>query len=142
MKKKKDIIYKGLGFPILLKGVETFISRNEELPKINHNKLNVTVFEYFLKSQSRLTGNQLNFIRGHMNLSQTEFAKSLGFESHATVSSWLKKGDKASGMNTQSELAVRMLMAHFVNHFDSINENAPVILSDIKEPQAQISIAA
>lgn len=138
----KDIVYEGLGFPILLKGVETYFFQGEELPKINHNKLNTTVFECLLSSRFRLTGNQLNFIRGHMQLSQVEFAKRLGFESHATVSGWFKKGNKSSGMNSQTELAVRMIMAHFVNHFDAVNENAPFILARIEEPPAEIIIAA
>lgn len=138
----KDFIYEGLGFPVLLKQVETYISRGEELPKVNHNKLNNLIFDHLLKSRFQLTGNQLNFIRGHMNLSQVEFAKKLGYESHSTVSSWLNKGNDASGMPPQSELAVRMLMAHFVNYFKDVNDNALQILSESEPPQAEISIAA
>jgi len=140
--KTKDMVYNGLGFPVLLKDVEVYVSRGEELPKINHNKLNSAVFEYLLTSCFRLTGNQLNFVRGHMGLSQVEFARRLGFDSHATISGWVRKGNNASGMNPQTELAVRMLMAHFINKFEVVNENVPLLLSEIEECRPEISIAA
>lgn len=140
--KRENFIYHGLGFPVIIQGVETYTVRGETLPKVNHNRLNAAVFEALLISKSRLTGNQLNFIRGHMNLSQMEFAKRLGFESHATVSAWLKRGNDGSGMSTTTELAIRMLMAHYVNKFDDINQNALMILSEIEDPRVEIEIAA
>lgn len=139
---QKNIVYLGLGFPVLIEGVETFIFRGEELPKVNHNKLNEQIFEALMVSRSRLTGNQLSFIRGHMNLSQVEFAKSLGFELYSTISAWFEKGDEGTGMTPATELAVRMLMAHFVNRFDEVNQNAPLILAEIEEAKPELHLAA
>jgi hypothetical protein len=142
MSKKDRILYNGLGFPVIIIGAKTYEFRGERLPKINHGKLNASVFRALMESRWRLTGNQLNFIRGYMGLSQKMFADRLGFDSHATISGWLKKGDEASGMNPAVELAVRMLMAHHLNSFDVVNENAPLILSEIEESRPEVAVAA
>ena len=142
MSKNEIIVYNGLGFPVFISGAKTFDFRGETLPKIDHNKLNDSVFRALLESCWRLTGNQLNFIRGQMDLSQIAFADRLGFDSHATISGWLKKENEASGMNPATELAVRMLMAHHIDSFEAVNRNAQLILSKIEESQAEVAVAA
>jgi len=142
MSKKNRILYTGLGFPVYIVGASTYQFRGETLPKINHSKLNDRVFRILMESRWRLTGNQLNFIRGHMGLSQKVFAARLGFDSHATISGWLKKGDEATGMNPAAELAVRMLMAHHLDSFEVVIQNVPVILGDIAESQSEVDVAA
>ena len=142
MKRKDGILYNGLGFPVFIIGAKTYEFRGEKLPKLDHNKLTDIVFRALMESRWRLTGNQLNFIRGHLGLSQKMLADRLGFESHATISGWLKKQNKACGMNPATELAVRMLMAHHIDSFDVVNENAPAILSQIEDAQPEVAVAA
>ena len=142
MNKKKGVLYNGLGFPVFIIGAKTYEFRGETLPKINHSKLNDSIFRVLMGSCWRLTGNQLNFIRGHMGLSQKEFADRLGFESHSTISGWLKKGDNATGMNPATELAVRMIMAHHIDSFKVVNENTLSILSEIEESRSTVDVAA
>lgn len=110
----KKIIYDGLGFPIVLKGVKTFEFRGETLPKINHRELEDMAFKALLKFPAHFSGAQLSFVRGYMNLSQKKFASMLGLKTHATVSGWEGKQNNATGMPTTTEVIIRLLMAEFI----------------------------
>ena len=107
----KKIRYSGLGFPIDLKGVKTRKFRGEILPDINHRELEDQVFKTLLWLSAHFSGAQLSFIRGYMGLSQKEFATILGLKTHATISGWESKENKATGMPAATEVVIRLLMA-------------------------------
>jgi DNA-binding transcriptional regulator YiaG len=117
----KNIIYKGLGFPIILKGAKTREFRGEILPDINHRKLEDQVFKTLLWLPAHFSGAHLSFVRGYMGLSQKEFATNLGLKTHATISGWEGKESKATGMQGTTEVIIRLLMAEFIkeNYFAS-----------------------
>lgn len=115
MAKRKEFKYEGLGFPIILLGVETEVHKGEEIPIVNHRKLEEIVFEKLTMTPQRLTGNQLEWVRGFMGLSQTELAKRLAFNSHASVSSWEGKLDDVTGMDPRTEYCLRLEMCLFLN---------------------------
>lgn len=108
------LIYSGLGFPIILKGVKTFEFRGETLPKINHRELEDMVFKTLLRYPANFSGAQLAFVRGYMQLSQKKFASILGLSTHATISGWEGKKDHATGMPATTEVVIRLLMAEFI----------------------------
>ena len=114
----KKIIYNGLGFPIILKGVKTREFRGEILPDINHRKLEDQVFKTLLWLPSHFSGAHLSFVRGYMGLSQKEFATALGLKTHATISGWEGKESKATGMLGTTEVVIRLLMAEFIGEND------------------------
>jgi len=111
----KKIRYNGLGFPIDLKGVKTREFRGEILPDINHRELEDQVFKTLLWLPAHFSGAHLSFVRSYMGLSQKEFATILGLKTHATISGWEGKENKATGMQGTTEVVVRLLMAEFVN---------------------------
>lgn len=111
----KEIIYNGLGFPIILKVTKTKNFRGEILPDINHRELEDLVFKSLLFAKANLSGSQLAFVRGYMQKSQQDFASLLGLKSHATISGWENKNLAASGMPLATELVIRMLMADFIH---------------------------
>jgi DNA-binding transcriptional regulator YiaG len=118
----KKITYSGLGFPIILEGVKTREFRGEILPDINHRELEDLVFKTLLWLPAHFSGAHLSFIRSYMGLSQKEFATMLGLKTHATISGWELKGNKATGMLGTTEVVVRLLMAkmieeNFAEHF-------------------------
>ena len=117
----KELIYKGLGFTIHLKGVKTREFRGEVLPDINHRKLEDMVFRTLLWLPAHFSGAHLSFVRGYMGLSQKEFATLLGLKTHTTISGWESKEDKATGMAGTTEVVIRLLMADFIrdNEFAS-----------------------
>lgn len=110
----KHLRYNGLGFPINLTGVKTRKFRGELLPDINHRKLEDQVFKTLLWLPAHFSGAQLAFIRGYMGLSQKEFATLLRLKTHATISGWEGKEDKATGMQGTTEVVIRLLMAEFI----------------------------
>ena len=110
----KKIRYNGLGFPIDLKGVKTRKFRGEILPDINHRELEDQVFEMLLWLPAHFSGAHLAFVRGYMGLSQREFATILGLKTHATISGWESKENKAAGMQGATEVVIRLLMAEFI----------------------------
>ncbi len=110
----RSIIYKGLGFPINLKGVKTLEFRGEILPDINHRELEDLVFKTLLWLPAHFSGAHLSFVRGYMKLSQKEFATMLGLKTHATISGWESKKNKATGMQGPIEVIIRLLMADFI----------------------------
>lgn len=110
----KKIRYNGLGFPIDLEGVKTRKFRGEILPDINHRELEDQVFKFLLWLPAHFSGAQLAFIRGYIGLSQKEFATRLGLKTHATISGWEGKENKATGMPGTTEVIIRLLMADFI----------------------------
>lgn len=110
----KKIKYIGLGFPIILEGVKTREFRGELLPDINHRELEDLVFKTLLWLPAHFSGAHLSFVRGYMGLSQKEFATMLGLKTHATISGWELKENKATGMLGTTEVVVRLLMAEFI----------------------------
>jgi DNA-binding transcriptional regulator YiaG len=114
----KKIIYKGLGFPIVLKGVKTFEFRGETMPKINHRELEDMVFKTLLWLPAHFSGMHLAFVRTYMKFSQKEFASTLGLKTHATISGWEGKKEKATGMPSTTELVIRLFMADFIENVE------------------------
>ena len=110
----KKIRYDGLGFPIDLMGVKTRKFRGEILPDINHRELEDQVFKTLLRFPAHFSGAQLAFIRGYMGLSQKEFATTLGLKTHATISGWEGKENKATGMPITTEVIIRLIMSEFI----------------------------
>lgn len=108
------LIYEDLGFPVILKGVKTFEFRGETLPKINHRELEDRVFKLLLWHPAHFSGAHLAFVRGYMKLSQKKFATMLGLSTHATISTWEGKKNKATGMPATTEVVIRLLMADFI----------------------------
>lgn len=110
----KKIRYNGLGFPIDLKGVKTREFRGEIIPDINHREFEDQVFKTLLWLPAHFSGAHLSFVRGYMGLSQKEFATILGLKTHATISGWEGKENKATGMQGAIEVVIRLLMAEFI----------------------------
>jgi DNA-binding transcriptional regulator YiaG len=110
----KKIRYNGLGFPIDLKGVKTREFRGEILTDINHRELEDQVFKTLLWLPAHFSGAHISFVRGYMKLSQKEFAAILGLKTHATISGWESKENRATGMQGAIEVVIRLLMAEFI----------------------------
>lgn len=110
----KKTRYNGLGFPIDLVGVKTREFRGEIIPVINHRELEDQVFKILLWLPAHFSGAHLSFVRGYMGLSQKQFATILGLKTHATISGWEGKENKATGMQGTTEVVIRLIMAEFI----------------------------
>ena len=114
MKKKKTIVYEGLGFPITLVDVPKREDMGEEILDIDLNLLQTTVLRYLVYQSSPLTGAQLRFIRKFLEMSTTEFAKKFGV-THPTVLKWEKE---ESPINPTAEFCIRVYALQFLQNGD------------------------
>ena len=116
------MIYEGLGFPVKLYDVETRTIRGEEVPILNHRRLEDAVFHALIWMPARFSGAHLNFIRGYMGLTQVELAKSLGLSGHGRVSQWEKQHDKPTGMSLGTDVLIRLIMAQYLHEKEFFNQ--------------------
>ena len=75
------------GFPVLIHNVTMVEIRGEWLPKINYAKLANNVLKELVIKKSRLTGNELRFIRLKFEMNLEDFGKRF-YVSHQAVMKW------------------------------------------------------
>jgi len=118
MKKKKKMTYTAFGFPIVLLGFRFKMVRDIEVPDVNLNTLQKVVFEALIEKPSNLSGAEVRFVRSYLRLTQTKFAKALNQSGHSIVSQWEKKALKATGMDYNTEIWLRLHMAQTLKRID------------------------
>ncbi len=116
--KKKVIVYTALGFPIILLGTRTKIVRGIEVPDVNLNTLQKMVFEALIGKPSNFTGAEIRFIRAYLRMTQVEFSRVLNQSGHSIVSQWEKKELRATGMDYNTEIWLRLHMAKNLGRAD------------------------
>lgn len=80
----KTFIYEGLGFPIELHNVEMILINGEYIPKIDVRAVADNAIKSLVLQKTKLTGNQVKFIRTYFSASLREFGKIVN-ESHMAV---------------------------------------------------------
>lgn len=103
----KNYTYTGLGFPIELHNVEMVKFEGEFHPKIDVRKIADSAIKSLVTQESRLTGNQIRFIRSYFSMSLRDFAKVVN-ESHAAVKKWEDFSDETSNMDLNIEIMLRL----------------------------------
>jgi len=108
----KKYIYDGLGFPIELHNVEMVKLGDEYHPKIDVRQIANSAIQSLVLRKSRLTGNQIKFIRTYFSMSLREFAKIVN-ESHMAVKKWENFQNESTNMDKNIEIILRL---HIYNH--------------------------
>lgn len=111
MKKRKTetFIYEGLGFPIKLIDVPMKKMCGEWVIDIDMMELQLVVLRHLVYKPSRLTKDELRFIRKYLALTTSDFGRSFGV-SHAAVLQW-EKGRRR--LTPSTEFCIRL---HVLNH--------------------------
>ena len=117
IKIKKLYVYDGLGFPIILKQVTMIKVRNEWVPKIDVEDLSDLMFKLLPSKPSKLTGNEIKFLRTYLNKSKLAFAQ-IFMVSHTAVSKWEKSGDHPAPIEPSLEKDLRLYMKDLLNDGD------------------------
>lgn len=104
---EKEIIYDGLGFPIVLRNVPMIELRGVWSPDIDLNILQKVVLLALAHHPANLTGNQIRFIRTWLGLTQSEFGKLFGL-THPAIVKWEKSKNNASKMNITTQRDLRL----------------------------------
>lgn len=106
-KVEKEVMYEGLGFPIILHKVPMIEVRGIWTLDIDLNILQKVVLLALAHQPADLTGNQIRFIRNWLGLNQTEFGKLFGV-THPAVVKWEKTGNKGSRINLTTQRDLRL----------------------------------
>lgn len=112
-KTQKKYIYKGLGYPIELHNVEMVKVQGEWVPKIDVRDIALKAIKVLPFQETRLSGNQVRFIREYFQMSLREFSKVL-HQSHTAIDKWEKFGNKVTNMDSNIEVVLRLHIYHEV----------------------------
>lgn len=104
--KRDSFIYEGLGFPIRLINVPMKKIFGEWAIDINFNALQKNVLHMLAKKPIALSGGELRFIMGYLEMSTRKFAN-LFDVTHVAVLKWLKEDAK---MNPNTEICLRLYL--------------------------------
>lgn len=97
------------GFPVLIHNVTMVEIRGEWLPKINYVKLANDVLKALVLKPSKLTGNELRFIRLRFEMTLEDFGKRF-YVSHQAVMKWEDTKDSPTKMNWSTEKDIRLFI--------------------------------
>lgn len=124
MKKKivKNYVYEGLGFPINLSNVQMEEIMGQWTPVIDVEKISKETMLALAKQETRLTGNQIKFIRHYFAMSLRTFAQQVVSQSHTAVAKWEKFGDEITNMDINIEKIIRLYICDELT--DSCNFHA------------------
>lgn len=108
-KKNETFVFHGLGFPIKLIDVPMKKMCGEWVVDIDMGELQLVVLRYLVYKPTRLTKDELRFIRKYLALTTSDFGRSFGV-SHAAVLQW-EKGKRR--LTPSTEFCIRL---HILNH--------------------------
>ena len=106
---KKNIKYEGLGFPVILMGVRTKVTKWGDVKDINYEALQRSVFDALVRKPARLAGAELKFIRHYLGFTQNVMADAIGVE-RSSIAKWESTGLKQTKMPGAVELVIRFHM--------------------------------
>ncbi len=106
----KNFHYEGLGFPIELEDVEMVNINGEWAPKIDIQRIADEAIKKLAIQETRLTGNQVKFIRSYFSMPLREFSKKVLHTTHSAVNKWEKAGDDVTKMNENTEQVLRLFI--------------------------------
>lgn len=108
-RKTKTFVFHGLGFPITLVNARMKKILGEWVVDIDMTELQQVVLRALVYKPTRLTKDELRFIRKYLALTTTEFGKIFGV-THVSVLKW-EKGQRM--ISPATELFIRL---HVLNH--------------------------
>ena len=106
-----NVLFKELGFPVLLVDPPMVEVRGELVPDVNLRHLQDAAFRLLVAKPGRLTGSEVRFIRKYLRMRQADLARVLNMANHSVVSQWESHGDDPAGMDYNTEVLLRIWMA-------------------------------
>jgi hypothetical protein len=108
-KVQKRFIDRGFGFPITLLNAPLVKVHGIWTPKINYNELALVVLRALAHKGSRLTGNEIKFIRTYFELTLQAFAKRFCV-THVAALKWEKVHNELTAMSWTTEKDIRLFI--------------------------------
>ena len=126
---RKRYIDDGLGFPVILLNVPLIKVRGEWALKINYNRYQQCVLNLLAYKMAKLTGNEVQFIRKHFQMTVRTFAKRFSIK-HTAVVKWEKAKDDPTKMTWTTEKDIRLFILDELNKGASELHNLYKILKE------------
>lgn len=128
---QKKYVDRGLGFPVVLLNAPMVKVRGEWALHVNYNDYQRAVLLLLAHKPTRLTGNEVQFVRTYFELTVRTFAKVFAVK-HPAVLKWQGKGDASTQMGWSTEKDIRLFI------LDKLNEKA----SELRELYRSLREAA
>ena len=111
---QKSYIDYGLGFPVQILDAPLVNIHGEWTLDLNLEKYERDIFFVLALKSVRLSGNEIKFIRHHLEMDLKSFGKRFGEVTHAAVIKWEKSGDSPTHMNWAIEKDIRLFIVNKV----------------------------
>ncbi|MBI1317953.1 MAG: hypothetical protein GC168_03255 [Candidatus Hydrogenedens sp.] len=109
VKDVKNYIYEGCGFPVRLSTAKMFKVGTEWVLDIDYAGIERSVAATVARKPSRLTGNEVRFLRQFLAHSLKRLADHFAYSAPAVLK-WEQRGDKPTGMHWAVEKDLRLLV--------------------------------
>lgn len=110
----KNYSYDGLGFPVILSKVVLKQIMGEWLPQIDVEAISDIVLRALPSKPSKLTGDEIKFIRTYLGKSKTAFAEVFKL-SHTAVAKWENSQHKLAPISSSQEIVLRLYVEDLLN---------------------------
>jgi hypothetical protein len=138
MEKKiqKRYLDRSLGFPVVLLNAPLVKVRGQWALHVNYNDYQNAILHLLAHKPTRLTGNEVHFIRTYFEMTVRAFAARFSVK-HPAVLKWEKRGDAPTQMTWSTEKDIRLFI------LDELEEKASELhelyrsLKDIAQESAE-----
>jgi DNA-binding transcriptional regulator YiaG len=114
----KQYTFNGFGFPIELRNVGIKkTDLGEEYLDLDLKQLELDIVKKIIKSNRRLSGAMLKFLRVFSQLSLRQLAKELQLP-HSTIKLWEDQGEQLSGLSFQQFNKLKFLILTYIHHLE------------------------
>lgn len=138
---KKLIPYDELGFRILLLNPPMLkLPDGSKVPSPNMKKLQAAAFKALAEKLSKLSGDEVRFIRKYLRMTQVDFAKWLNMSNHSVVSQWEGREEHLSGMDYNTEVLLRLQMEGHLSKKSTISVRRLERLRELSSEEARITL--
>ncbi|MGE0174657.1 MAG: hypothetical protein AB7T49_17825 [Oligoflexales bacterium] len=106
---QKKYIDHSLGFPVILKNAPLIRARGEWALNVNYNDYQRTILQLLAHKPTRLTGNEVAFVRKYFEHTAREFASRFSVK-HPAVLKWERKNNASTQMGWSTEKDIRLFI--------------------------------
>jgi hypothetical protein len=112
---KKNVIYKGLGFPIMIDAVECSVIDGEEYYDIDFEKLKYSFLAIIMiEPEIEFVGGMLKFVRQSLELSMEEMAEILKI-AKSTISKWEAANEDAINLGPFQKFKIKSAIKSYLD---------------------------
>lgn len=106
--KIKNYEWNGFGFPIIFDELPAIKMKGELVPDIDWTEVATPIIQFICTSQDLpFSGNQVKFIRHHLDMTLREFATFMGV-THQSVMRWEEREKSSAHIDENSEIIFRI----------------------------------